>query len=801
MVEDSEKTLLVMRFAECLSDMKFDNQFLRREEVAVADPGTNEWIWSHPTFISWAQKSSGILWIEGKAGSGKSVLAKTIRSKLGQTGHFGTPGVPLPPISDWFYSTRHDSIARSHLSFLRSILSQILEQNKSSFQQYASIYRQKKENQESWTIEDYEQVLTGLAEMGVPAVSIVDAMDESDDGDGDFELRSRVIALMATLCLEAKSQLRFVVTSRYTADINRSFRKLSQNEGLLAHIVIERENWRDIQTIVENGLSKVRTALELFESDDDEAMDVPISHFQQNSETEVLSRMRQYLVDNADGVILWVNLSTQALADRVRRGFYNLKKLESELESLPQDLFDFYRLSLSELEHRYSPEDLSKTRLALMWVVGTNSIRPLALEELYEALSIDFATTSLIPAGLDPIANNPLRIHAKSWLGFYRQLRLRCGPFLEILAPQTQGYTPSFPESTEIKPHFTVQLIHRTVKEFLHNPEVSSILSFSEQEAEEMVQQSMRSYLNLVLPSSETAYCPIPARPGQDLDGIVRSMSEYLDKKYLLNFVLINLPEEEVLSHLAILELSVHPSLIQQKDYWPWNDALEDIATRYLKFACENSLARTITIQLTIASILLLSWPTLLRYGPLAVALKKCSAQYSTSREQPDSTSSKSDPKQKEITEAIDMLISFSSREQNLEWDAFGVGERRGPRGPSVPDSHVLSDLIVAVELFQGKRMKKKVAPKRPADDAETRDRVHTVQSADPFRLLAPWPPPTDEELTAMSQFLADDDDSAATPRIIYGTGLLGLDLDLYSGSTQTPDLLCEDTIMEDAPP
>ncbi|KAI0413999.1 hypothetical protein F5X98DRAFT_261167 [Xylaria grammica] len=158
---------------ECLSLLKFEGQFLRRDEVATAELGTNDWIWEHQAFISWAQKSSGILWIEGKAGCGKSVLAKTIRSKIGQTWKSRLQGVPLPPISDWFYSTRHGDTTKSHILCLRSFLSQILEQNKASFHQYSSIYRQKGENQEKWTIDDYEGILLRLASQGILAVCII----------------------------------------------------------------------------------------------------------------------------------------------------------------------------------------------------------------------------------------------------------------------------------------------------------------------------------------------------------------------------------------------------------------------------------------------------------------------------------------------------------------------------------------------------------------------------------------------------------------------------------------------------
>ncbi|GAW20768.1 hypothetical protein ANO14919_102790 [Xylariales sp. No.14919] len=298
---------------ECLSLLKFEGQFLRRDEVSTAELGTNDWIWEHQAFISWAQKSSGILWIEGKAGCGKYVLAKTIRSKIGQTWKSRLQGVPLPPISDWFYSTRHGDTTKSHILCLRSFLSQILQQNKASFHQYSSIYRQKGENQEKWTIDDYEGILLSLASQGIPAVCIIDAMDESDDSGGTYELRSRIINLMAKLCRETRSCLRFIVTSRYTADMNRALRKLSRDGDLLSLVVLEKENRQDIAIFIASSLKSLNDAIDAFKSESKEEIDFTFSTSQGDGEAGILARIGEYIAENADSVILWVKLVMDAL--------------------------------------------------------------------------------------------------------------------------------------------------------------------------------------------------------------------------------------------------------------------------------------------------------------------------------------------------------------------------------------------------------------------------------------------------------------------------------------------------------
>jgi hypothetical protein len=122
--------------------------------------------------------------------------------------------------------------------------------------------------------------------------------------------------------------------------------------------------------------------------------------------------------------MLWVKLVTQVLIGRVRDGLYNIKDLEADLRSLPRDLIHFYQRILQGLEAK-SPEQLEKTRNALMWVVGATAIHPLALDEIFEALCIPPESASTFDSAEDPLTRGEFSICAKSWMGFYRQLRAR----------------------------------------------------------------------------------------------------------------------------------------------------------------------------------------------------------------------------------------------------------------------------------------------------------------------------------------------------------------------------------------
>lgn len=115
-----------------------------------AELGTNQWIWNYEPYLHWEQQSSGIFWIQGKAGSGKSVLAKSIVKNIRQTAELNismyrnssrTPSDSKVLFVDWFYSRRGGLDGISHVCMLRSILFQLLAQHAPLFKYYKEDYQ------------------------------------------------------------------------------------------------------------------------------------------------------------------------------------------------------------------------------------------------------------------------------------------------------------------------------------------------------------------------------------------------------------------------------------------------------------------------------------------------------------------------------------------------------------------------------------------------------------------------------------------------------------------------------------
>jgi hypothetical protein len=154
--------------AEFRKSLKFDEIYLRRDQVSAPDNDTCRWILKHEDFLSWKRERSSILWIRGKPGSGKSVLAKSIFHRMAEDPSWEEKG-PLP--TGWFYSRRHGLATTNHTSMLHFILYQIFEQDRRSVIHALQMYRGKKPFSEgkpcSWTIEELENMLRRIATSGL----------------------------------------------------------------------------------------------------------------------------------------------------------------------------------------------------------------------------------------------------------------------------------------------------------------------------------------------------------------------------------------------------------------------------------------------------------------------------------------------------------------------------------------------------------------------------------------------------------------------------------------------------------
>lgn len=123
-------------FDQVLKSLSFSSMTLREETIEKAYENTFDWIFraeEHTLrpghdFVKWLREGSGVYWIYGKAGSGKSTLMRFIADKpdLGQHLALWKTGSDLI-VAKHFFWAMGDEKQHDILGLLRSLLVQLLQ--------------------------------------------------------------------------------------------------------------------------------------------------------------------------------------------------------------------------------------------------------------------------------------------------------------------------------------------------------------------------------------------------------------------------------------------------------------------------------------------------------------------------------------------------------------------------------------------------------------------------------------------------------------------------------------------------
>ena len=327
-----------------LEDTEFESTFLNtlhfpdiiheQKKVVDAHSKTFQWIFETPTssqgpwsnFAKWLESSSGTYWIEGKAGSGKSTLMNFIshhkttydllKSWAGQKELL----IPL-----FFFWTAGSHLQKSVEGFLRSVLFQILAQNRDLIYllrdnivipQLASLI---------WTEGRLRKCLALLALEITDSYCIclfVDGLDELDGDHRDF--------LQMIRDLTENSNIKCCFSSRP----ERPFKEFLSSYSLRLQDLTR----DDIREYVEESLEQLAQVGSL-----------------STAQAKWKENLKSRICENADGVFLWVNLVLKSQINGIRNDD-SLDDLEKKLFSLPADVEELYLHLLNKVNKFYQKE-------------------------------------------------------------------------------------------------------------------------------------------------------------------------------------------------------------------------------------------------------------------------------------------------------------------------------------------------------------------------------------------------------------------------------------------------------------
>ncbi|ATY65019.1 kinesin, putative [Cordyceps militaris] len=519
-------------YKEFLASLQFPDMEARRMHVSAATAETNSWIWSNPEYVAFSRQQSGILWIRGKPGSGKSVLAKFIqetllerlRSTQGPTGCSFLVG-------DWFYHRRGGGPHVQHYYLLRSILYHLSKQSRDVFTSFClAAYRSMDPRNMSWSGDTLKQMILRVCHGPMPVICVVDAVDEAENAE--------VLSVIRAFAEDtSSSNAKFIILSRPAVAIE-------QQVAGYHSIVMERENHGDIEKIVCKGLESLRQALHALDlgalpsaecaprtrgqprgsrmkQPRSRSVGVAMLH-----EQLALQEIQNTLIENAQGSVLWVKLVLDQLIRQASSPWTcTLDGLRQAVKRIPHELEEYYTQIVVEMQRQQPAEDIEAIRRMLMWICAAGEIGEVTLEMLSEVMAIIKDNFSSFTVH-DIRSSRPL---FESWDELWRKMHLTCGVFIEIYNP---GLSVEESRDYNYGAASVVQLMHQSVRDFLTESPAAAQLSFNLAEARDFVQSHLSDYLRI------TGQC---LRSRDSGGGSFRCIEllEYLDDWKLLELALL----------------------------------------------------------------------------------------------------------------------------------------------------------------------------------------------------------------------------------------------------------------------
>lgn len=411
---------LKMLNAECHTSLYFDNS--RYNKISKEHEGSLEWIWTHGQYQEWSKPNvSRFLYLQGKPGSGKSTLTRYFRESLLER----DPDAKSAIVAKFFYSDRDGKLQRSHYNMLRCILYEILSQHEACFYRYfQSEYRYRKELQGQgssgpveWDYDSLKRIFSSMSDFS-PAKRlylIIDAVDESDDDD-----RREILDMMFNLCSKPKvCVIKIFLASRPIGALQRNHSGDLLKSKFLS-IKLQDQTRADIARFADSFLK-----------------DLEFSSF--------LKQATEYIVENAQGVFLWVQLVKKELLAYDEAGRCAEKDIFDFLKSLPTELEEFYQRMLDKMGRNRADirDGIRMFQLVLF------ARRPLTANELLHALAIPGERGAQLTISTNSFRNN---------IPPERRITHCGGNFLEIR--RGVGST------TSVAADNSVQVMHQTVREF-----------------------------------------------------------------------------------------------------------------------------------------------------------------------------------------------------------------------------------------------------------------------------------------------------------------------------------------------
>jgi hypothetical protein len=419
-----------LKNADLLDSLDFTERSQRYKRIADAHASTFAWIFERPELglVSWLRKGTGIYWIQGKPGSGKSTLMKFLHDHPQTSEILNQWRQGCENISAWFFfNERGSHIQRSFEGLLRSVLRELISQNKRLAELVLEIYlgrvKQSVKEKQIWHTQDLQRALSAIISQQEQNIEVLLCLDALDEYSGPPEMIADFVQSLVQPAQDSRTVVKVLFSSRPWDAFVSNF---NQEPGFKIH----EQTKIDMRIFVLDKLGIIHALAELSNS----------AEASLNSTAEdIVSE----IVDRAEGVFLWVRLVIESLLDAGPNAT-NLQ-LKERLQLLPDGLEKLYERTIERIPQSYRLEafivlelvNRARENLTVLNVIGAASCAlGKTLDECVEILKQKLLTMDDMQAAL--------------------QLKNLCGGLIETYRTKD--------ECTR------VQFMHQTVKDFVSRP-------------------------------------------------------------------------------------------------------------------------------------------------------------------------------------------------------------------------------------------------------------------------------------------------------------------------------------------
>ncbi|KAH7890097.1 hypothetical protein F5I97DRAFT_633986 [Phlebopus sp. FC_14] len=302
---------------------------------------TCTWLFAVQSFIDWRQSLLPFLWLNGIAGSGKSVLASAVIDEI-------ECGLSAGETLAYFYFDFGLPRTTSAMEALRSLLVQFLYSATTNWLPVFADFVARKDRGAAPPTDVHMLVdlLKRALKLHKRPIIVVDALDECQDRE----------KLLMTLKELNDGHAQLFCVSRPEVDIKEAFSDLPS----ISLSVMEGPLLEDMRRYIEAELENRRNLKKL--------------------RVDQKGEVRQLLLEKARGMFRWVHCQLDRL-DRCR----SMGDIDHVLHTLPEGLFETYDRILQDI--RKKELSSSVVQRVLSWLVVAKD--PLRLSSLWEALKID----------------------------------------------------------------------------------------------------------------------------------------------------------------------------------------------------------------------------------------------------------------------------------------------------------------------------------------------------------------------------------------------------------------------------